>query len=145
MRRFILACLALALTCRAAAAAEIAGSWLTPGGKSIVEIRPCAGRSDWCGRIAWLRDAKSPDGGAVRDTENSEPKLRGRPILGIELLAGFQRASDGVWKGGRIYNPEDGRTYRARLRRVDDRTLEVKGCALSIFCRTQHWTRAEAQ
>jgi uncharacterized protein (DUF2147 family) len=127
----------------ASASPEIGGSWLTPGGKSIVEIRPCAGRVDWCGRIAWLRDPLAPDGGPVRDAENRDAALRQRPLLGIELLSGFRRAPDGVWKHGRIYNPEDGRTYNAQLRRSGNGMLEVKGCALSIFCRTQHWTQVD--
>jgi uncharacterized protein (DUF2147 family) len=133
----------LALATPANASAEIGGSWLTPGGKSIVEIKPCAGGIDWCGRIAWLRDPLAPDGGPVRDAENRDAALRQRPLLGIELLSGFRRASDGVWKHGRIYNPEDGRIYNAQLRRSGNGTLEVKGCALSIFCRTQHWTRVD--
>jgi uncharacterized protein (DUF2147 family) len=121
----------------------IDGRWLTPGGKSIVEIAPC-NNGKRCGRIAWLRD-HAPDGGLLRDAENHDPALRHRPVLGIELLAGFRSTPAGVWRGGRIYNPEDGRTYSAQLRRTDSRTLEVKGCALSIFCRTQQWTLVNGQ
>ena len=44
---------------------------------------------------------------------------------------------------GRIYNPENGRTYRASLKLRSPDILEVKGCLL-IVCDTQVWRRVES-
>ncbi len=44
---------------------------------------------------------------------------------------------------GRIYNPENGRTYRASLKLRSPDLLEVKGCLL-IVCDTQVWRRVES-
>lgn len=48
----------------------------------------------------------------------------------------------GVWTGGELYNPDDGRTYTSVIRFVAG-TLELRGCALSVFCDTQIWRRPE--
>ena len=47
-----------------------------------------------------------------------------------------------MWSGGRIYNPEDGKTYKCKLTLKDDNTLTVRGyVGLTIFGKTQYWTR----
>ena len=60
----------------------------------------------------------------------------------IELLTGFVADGPGKWSGGRIYNPEDGKTYKCKLTLQDDGTLKVRGyVGLSIFGKTQIWRR----
>ena len=76
----------------------------------------------------------------MRDANNADESLRERTVIGIELLSGFAEARPGRWTGGRIYNPEDGRTYDSRLVEQDESTLTVKGCVLFI-CKSQIWTR----
>lgn len=131
--------LAAALFCVPAApvgaAPAITGRWLTEGGKALVEVAPCG--ASLCGRIAKVL-VRSTSGVAV-DRNNPDPKLRGRPIVGLPILTGF---TDGgaVWKG-RIYDPESGRSYRSELSR-EGGTLKVKGC-FGPFCRTQSWRRAD--
>jgi uncharacterized protein (DUF2147 family) len=66
---------------------------------------------------------------------------RGRPLLGTEILSGFSAKSADHWTGGKIYNPEDGRTYDASIRVNGADTLSLEGCFLFI-CRKQLWRRA---
>ncbi|NJR20288.1 MAG: DUF2147 domain-containing protein [Hyphomonadaceae bacterium] len=73
------------------------------------------------------------------DTNNPNPALRTRPLIGLNILSGFTRQADNSYKGGTIYNPEDGRTYRSEFRLKPDGRLEVKGCVGPI-CRAQIWT-----
>jgi hypothetical protein len=47
------------------------------------------------------------------------------------------------WKGGRIYNPEDGRHYEASLTLKSANNLLVEGCVM-FFCQSQVWRRADA-
>jgi len=47
-----------------------------------------------------------------------------------------------IWSGGELYNPDDGRTYTGEIR-VKRGTLELRGCALRIFCQTQTWRRPD--
>ena len=133
--------LALALVGIAGAAlAGPEGTWLTEGGKSHVEIRLCG--EEFCGRIVWLQEPRNEDGSVKLDKNNKDETLRSRGILGLELLSGFAAGREGPWKGGRIYNPENGKTYRSNLRLKNADTLRVSGCVF-IFCETQVWTRVE--
>lgn len=119
------------------------GHWVTEGSGSIVDIQECAGNASRmlvCGRIVWLRHAKGSDGLERRDDNNPDRALRTRSLVGIELFRGFRAVSPGVWKGNTLYNPDDGRTYSGTLR-LRKGALELQGCALRVFCKTQTWSR----
>ncbi|HYE46083.1 MAG TPA: sterol desaturase family protein [Caulobacter sp.] len=126
-----------------AARADIAGRWATQGFGSIVEFRPCAGAPDTlCGRIVWLWKCDDPGGRRRTDTRNPDKALRSRPLVGIEIVRGLRETAPGVWSGGSIYNPDDGRTYTGTVK-VRAGRLELKGCALNLLCQTQTWRRPE--
>ena len=127
--------LALATPGAAFAAAPVTGRWITDDGKAIVTIGHCG--KTVCGRISRIL-APTPDGPPV-DANNPDPKLRARPIQGLQVLSGFTADGDS-WKG-RIYSPEEGKTYRSVMRRSGPDTIKVKGCVL-FFCKTQTWKRA---
>jgi uncharacterized protein (DUF2147 family) len=133
MRTILLA--ALFLSAPAVAADPIAGRWQTENGKAIVTIGSCGGGTT-CGRISTVLQ---PDPtGATTDRNNPDPKLRGRPIRGLEILSGFRDNGDD-WRG-RIYDPESGKTYKSIVKR-EGQALKVQGC-IAFFCRTQRWTPA---
>lgn len=121
-----------------AATGAVMGHWYTPDRASIIEIYDC-GDATPCGRVAWL-DRETAK--VTRDEQNRDPALRGRPILGMKLLHSFEPAAQG-WTDGQIYNPEDGNTYKAKLMRLEDGRLQVKGCVGPI-CQGQVWTEAPA-
>lgn len=124
----------------------IDGVWATQGFGSRVQIGPC-GRDDGgiCGEIVWLWEPTDKNGHAVLDGNNPDEALTRRPLVGVKILEGFAYDGDrDEWRGGRIYNPEDGRNYHATIRRRDASTLEVKGCAARIFCQTQIWRLASS-
>lgn len=135
---FVAAVLAIIVASAVPALADPQGLWETEGGRSRVLIESCD--SGLCGRLVWLKDPVNSDGTDVLDTKNADEGLRNRPVLGIELLSGFAEAGRGRWTGGRIYNPEDGKTYSSRLVLRDDGTLRVRGCVLFI-CKSQIWVR----
>jgi len=56
------------------------------------------------------------------------------------FLTGFSGGPK-VWKGGKIYNPEDGNTYQGTITLVDDNTLNLRGCVIFPLCKTQTWSR----
>jgi len=133
--------LGLALASPAAAQGTIDGVWRDDGGYVEITVGPCAalasGPSGRCGRIT--RIIRMKPGETDRDRHNDNPTLRQRPILGITILSGLIWR-DGAWRG-RVYNPEDGGTYRAEVRPGARGTLEVKGC-LGFICRTKVWPSA---
>ena len=133
--RLLLMFLTLALPSAAIAAEPVTGRWITDDGKAIVTIGNCG--KTVCGQISRIL-APTPKGPPV-DENNPDPKLRARPILGLQVLNGFTADGDG-WKG-RIYSPEEGKTYRSVMQRAGPDIIKVKGCIL-FFCKTQIWKRA---
>ncbi|MBM3929337.1 MAG: DUF2147 domain-containing protein [Sphingomonadales bacterium] len=132
--RFALFAAALLIPAAAIAApAPVTGRWLTVEGKAIVEIAPCG--AQLCGRI--VKVLKPRPGGPAVDANNPDPARRNQPIEGLSILTGFTAKGD-RW-GGRIYDPESGRTYRSELI-AEGNTLKVKGC-FGPFCKSQDWTR----
>jgi sterol desaturase/sphingolipid hydroxylase (fatty acid hydroxylase superfamily)/uncharacterized protein (DUF2147 family) len=126
-----------------AQSSEILGRWATQGFGSIVDFRPCAGiETAICGRIVWLWQPRDSSGAVRTDVHNPQTMLRTRPLVGIEIVRGLRERSPGQWADGTLYNPDDGRTYTGTIS-VTDRVLELRGCALAIFCQTQVWRRPE--
>ena len=123
--------LLLAPLAPAQAAVPIAGHWLTEDGSAVIAVAPCG--SVLCGHVE--RVVKTMPGATPNDSHNPDPALRGVPIL-----TGFTDAGSD-WRG-RIYNPQDGKTYKSIVTREGDGTLKVKGC-ISFFCRAQTWRPAK--
>lgn len=129
-------------------AAVVTGLWVTPNDKSRVRIYKAAdGKYD--GRIVWLKQPdypadfsdKSLAGKPKVDRHNPDKSLRSRPVLGLDILTGFQYSpSDHDWRKGKCYDPEDGKTYTCRMWLKDDDTLMVRGYVW-IFHKTQTWHR----
>ena len=140
LSRTIFAVLAATILFTGAGRADPIGVWLTPEGNSHIEIWHCGEKL--CGKIAWFTEPHNADGTLKVDEKNKNEALRTRPLLGLPLMSGFTAAGDGKWTKGRIYNPEDGKTYRSKLEVKDDNTLHVSGCVL-VFCKAQTWTRVK--
>jgi uncharacterized protein (DUF2147 family) len=138
------AALASLVSFRTSHASEVFGEWATQGNAAHVRIERCASSADTlCGTITWLWEPLDASGAPIRDAKNPEPSLRSRSLLGVALLKDFRRAEHGVSSQGQIYNPENGRTYRASLKLRGEDILEVKGCLLFV-CDTQVWRRADS-
>lgn len=142
-RFFIRVALAIAVPASVlpAWALDVEGVWLTPATTSKVAITDC-GDGTPCGSIAWIDSAAlRPDqiaAGGAWDENNPDESLRKRPLIGVTILNNFQRKNN-QWKKGRIYDPNDGKSYRSNIRLKNNGTLEVKGC-VGPFCQTQIWT-----
>jgi uncharacterized protein (DUF2147 family) len=117
------------------------GIWATAGDDSHVKIEKCG--ASLCGTIVWLKDPLGDDGKDAVDSKNPDPSLRTQKLVGLSLLSGFEPTDDpSVWKNGRIYNPEDGRTYSCNLTVKDPNTLRVRGyVGFSLLGETQIWNR----
>lgn len=139
MRRYLaaaaLAAFALAPASASASLDKVLGVWLVASQSGHVEVSRCG--ASVCGKIVWLKDEKP--GETILDQNNKNPAERSRPIRGAPMLWDFKPGKTG-WVNGRIYNAEDGNSYRAELLPQPDGTLKVKGCVGPI-CQTQTWRR----
>ena len=116
---------------------DVSGLWQTPTG-AHVQIADC-GDGTPCGTIVKLSPGTEPD---ARDTENEDEALRERPILGLQMLAGFEKRGK-RWQDGKVYDPKNGNTYSGSIWTTGDSSMKLKGCIIWPACRTQEWTRLE--
>ncbi len=143
MTRMALVMLAVIAFAGGASASDgdvILGTWWTPEKDGKFEMY----RSDdnkYHGKIL------PGDGPERLDENNPDPALQSRSLVGVDFLAGFAYDADkGEWTGGTIYDPDNGRTYDARMwLDKDDRTkLNARGfVGISAFGRTATFTRVD--
>jgi uncharacterized protein (DUF2147 family) len=117
----------------------IIGVWKNGSGKGHVQIYKNNGK--YYGKIVWLRDALDASGKPKTDHKNADPDKRNKPLIGLVMLKDFEY-DDGEWNGGHIYNPSDGKEYKANMEMEDYKTLNVRGyVGISLFGKTDVWTR----
>ncbi|WP_296701503.1 DUF2147 domain-containing protein [Algoriphagus sp.] len=119
---------------------RILGKWLNTEETAQIEIMNKDGK--FLGKIIWL-DNPNKDGTPVLDKANENEKLRNRPVMGLTILEGL-KYDDGIWKGGKIYDPNSGKTYSCELKLKGQEKLEVKGyLGFSWIGKTVEWTKVK--
>lgn len=122
-------------------APTIEGLWLDEKGEGRIEVAPCG--EQLCGTIVWLLDPLDDDGRETRDTENADPALRERKVLGLRVLEGVNPKPDkkGYWRGGKVYDPDNGKTYRCTLSLDKQGNMKLRGfIGISLIGRNSFWT-----
>ncbi|RPH63873.1 MAG: DUF2147 domain-containing protein [Burkholderiales bacterium] len=70
-----------------------------------------------------------------------------KPVHGMTIVTGMRNNADqaGLFDGGEILDPNNGKVYRSQMRLTDaGRKLEVRGyIGVPLFGRTQTWLREE--
>jgi uncharacterized protein (DUF2147 family) len=119
---------------------EILGTWYNTEKSAQIEIVKIG--SGYHGKIVKLENAADYSTPPV-DSKNENQKLRTRPIEGLTILDGLKYA-DGIWKEGKIYDPNSGKTYSCEVRLKNPSVLEVKGyLGFSWVGRTVEWTKVK--
>jgi uncharacterized protein (DUF2147 family) len=123
----------LVLCALASTAYAQTGRWITASGNLEIEIAPCG--QALCGT-------------AVRVLANNSMSTPARsmashvPGLGLRIMRDFTSTGDGVWTGY-IYDRENGKTYRCRMRELNPDQLEIHPyIGIPLFGQTQIWHRA---
>jgi uncharacterized protein (DUF2147 family) len=80
------------------------------------------------GKIVWLKNPTYADGTPKMDKNNPDPKLRTVKSIGLVLVKGFKYdAKADEWIDGKIYDPDEGKTYSCKLKFETDTKLRVRG------------------
>ena len=136
MKKYILFLILSFLNSNIFADDNIFGYWLTSG--SIVKIENC--NNQVCGKIVtvFVEDGVDPE--SILDENNKDKSLRKRTIIGIDLLSEFEikNKDQKIFKGGRIYDPRSGNSYKSNLYLNDNGILKVEGC-LAFMCDGEEW------
>lgn len=124
---------------------KIIGTWMTGEKKGKITIYKKGNK--YYGKLSWLKDPNDKNGNPLKDKENPDESLRDRPILGLEILSGFEYDDDLEWEDGEIYDPESGNVYNCEMELSEDgNTLYVRGYIGYSWMglgRTQEWTRTK--
>jgi uncharacterized protein (DUF2147 family) len=153
-RRYAWMLAGLALVGAAAMLPRIALAQATPVGlwktiddetgkeKSLVRVVQAAGVIS-----GTVEKALNPDPAASRTCNLCTDDRKDQVIVGMEIIRGVTKsvATDGIWDGGEILDPQKGKTYRVRLSPIDGGAkLEVRGyVGMPLLGRTQTWLRVE--
>jgi uncharacterized protein (DUF2147 family) len=122
-------------------AADPTGTWYTGDKDSQVRISNCGGAL--CGALVWLKEPNDPATGRPKlDKNNADASKQGRPLIGVQIVLGMKPSGPNVWSG-EVYNASDGKTYTGSFTLTGDNTADLKGCVMSIICKSQTWTRAK--
>ena len=95
------------------------------------------------GKIIWLKQPNLPDGTPKYDIKNPNPELRKVKADRIVLLKDFTYDSNNnEWSGGKIYDPEEGKTYKCKLNFESSDKLKVRGyIGIPALGKTMYWTK----
>lgn len=108
--------------------------WNTGRG-GIVEIYDCD--DQLCGKLV---ASENPE---RKNVNSPDPAKRDETLIGTNILRGFSQTGGNVWKKGRVYNPENGKTYNAKLT-LKGQELKVRGYkGVTLFGKTVTWTREQ--
>ncbi len=134
----------------------ILGLWATDpeggGGEAHVEVAKENGK--YYGKIIWLAvpvyppdDPKGTPGETKTDLNNPDPDLQGEPVVGLLITKDFVYNGKGLWHKGTIYDPDNGKTYKCKIKFGDNKkVLKVRGfIGFSLLGRTTYWTRVEGE
>ena len=103
-----------------AVAQEAAGVWERDTGSARVRIAPCG--PTLCGTLSWLAESEGP------------------ARVGQRIFYDMKPDGAASWSG-KALNPEDGKTYSAKMT-VSGDTLSTSGCVLGgLICRSVSWKR----
>ena len=117
----------------------VLGTWYNEEKTSGIEIFRCA--DSYCGRVVWLKNPLDAQGKEKADSKNPDESLRGRKLMGLQILSGFRYAGDETWEAGKIYDPKNGKTYSCKMR-FEGENLKIRGfIGISLFGRTTVWSR----
>jgi len=140
--KFTLIIFLVLFVCRALGqtkADDIIGTWLT-GGKEPAKIQIYKSGNKYYGKIVWLKYPEK-NGLPRMDANNPDKSKHSQQILGLVILRDF-RFDEDEWDGGKIYDPESGKTYSCIISLKDNNTLKVRGyVGISLLGRTEIWMR----
>lgn len=114
---------------------QLLGIWWTPKKDGKIEMYRVG--QTYFGKLIWGKSSK-------KDLQNPNPALRNRELLGTNILSGFIY-DDGEWTGGKIYDPESGKTYSCKIWLENGgKLLKAKGyIGISLLGRTETFERVQ--
>jgi uncharacterized protein (DUF2147 family) len=126
-----------ASTAALAQGADPVGEWLVEDGTARIKVVSCPqgqGQPPSLWGVIW---AESKPG---VDSNNPDPSMRNRPLLGAPILINMKQTQANRWDG-KIYDATRGSLFDSNISVNRNDMLAVRGCVAGIFCGGQDWRR----
>lgn len=143
MKALISALTLSVLSATAFAQANPVGLWRTIDDetkqeKSLVRITDAGGVLS--GKVEKVTDPAKANAVCEACTDDR----KGKPVVGMTIIRNAKQGDDKeLWEGGEILDPNNGKTYRLRMKPLEGgKKLEVRGY-VGPFHRNQIWIRVE--
>lgn len=138
MKKLIMLLAAMLMSAAAMSAQNadaILGTFLSENGTGKIKVTKAEGK--YIGTLIWTKDE-----GAL-DVKNPDKSLRNKVLAGKVILKDMTwDASKCEWRGGTIYDPESGNTYKATVKLKENGDLTLRGyVGVPAFGRNSFWTR----
>ncbi len=121
------------------------GLWRTLDDKTQQPTAEVRIRANTAGVLSGVVERSvGPDDGKEANCSQCTDERKDQPKIGMEIIRGAQKAEGkDVWEGGKILDPDNGKSYTLRLTPIDGgKKLEVRG-SIGPFGRTQTWIRVQ--
>jgi len=121
-----------------------AGKWKTIDDKSgieksIIEITEENGKYN--ATIVELLEAQYEGQNPLCETCKGDKK--NKPVIGLEIMWDMKKTGKNTWSGGKIMDPDNGKTYGCKLSIEKGNKLKVRGfLGFAALGRNQYWLRA---
>jgi len=143
--RVFLALFFLLPLCATAQTQSPVGVWKTiddVSGKERSIVRIVESNGELKGAVEKIFERPGDDPDHLCDKCKGE--LKDKPVIGMTILWGLKQKGD-VWKGGKILDPDNGKTYGCKMELAENGTeLNVRGfIGISLIGRSQTWYRVE--
>lgn len=129
------------VSAQTAAGDKILGIWMSEKKNGKIEVYRSGNK--YYGKLIWGDKMYEADGKTSRkDVKNTDAGQRSRNLKDLVLMTDMS-FDDGEWSGGKIYDPESGKTYSCNMK-LDGMTLNIRGyIGISLFGRSSVWTRVQ--
>jgi Uncharacterized protein conserved in bacteria len=113
----------------------ILGTYWSPKKDGKIEIYKK--NNKYYGKIVWGKNPR-------KDVNNPDPNLRDKDLIGLDFLTDFNyNKDDKEWVNGRIYDPKNGKIYKAYMW-LENNNLKVKGyIGVSFLGRSELFERVK--
>jgi uncharacterized protein (DUF2147 family) len=116
---------------------NILGIWLNEDKSTKIEIYKAD--DTYSGKIVWIAQLEKNPKFNPEDKNNPDPKLRNRPILGMDIITGLHYSGEN-WVNGSIYAPKRGIYADCEVKLTSNSELTML-VSKSGFTKKQIWTR----
>jgi uncharacterized protein (DUF2147 family) len=104
---------------------QLVGVWESEAKNLQIEMFENGG--EFFGRMIYFKCSTDEIMRTKKDIENPDKDLTARNLLGLMLVTDLSYKGDNVWDEGKIYDPNSGHTFEARIQLTGPQSAIVRG------------------